>query len=308
MVPGEPVDLCADPVPCEDDTWHVSVRFSRDLFRKGLNPTPVLRQLGRIGVITHLATVADAIPVAAMMDPESCYLGFEICLTGALQKSQIEDAFEFVADDCELRILPPGSQVDDFIRLIELLPEDNSRLGELLLGCGAVTRRELDRLLTIQEAERALDEEPRPIGRIAVDQQAVQPEVVAAALGKQQEVRRRQGQEAMLRVQAAKLDSLIDKVGELVIASAGVGQMAARLRETGLVEAVSGVARLVEDIRDTAMRLRMVEIGETFGRFRRVVHDMSRQLGKDIELVIEGADTELDKSLVEQPALIEVVE
>jgi two-component system chemotaxis sensor kinase CheA len=58
--------------------------------------------------------------------------------------------------------------------------------------------------------------------------------------------------------------------------------------------------RLVEDIRDSALQLRMVQIGETFNRFNRVVRDSSREMGKAIELVITGAETELDKSVVEK--------
>ncbi len=291
----------ADAASAVDDAWHISVRFSADLFRKGLSPTPILRQLATLGELTHVVTIADGLPAAAAMDPESCYLGFELRLRGDIDKAAIDDAFEFAMDDCDLRILPPGSRVQDYVALIDTLPEDNARLGEMLLACGAVTRRELDALLSIQEAERALDEPPRPIGQIAVDEHSVRPEVVDAALNKQREARQRSQQEAQLiRVQSAKLDRLIDKVGELVIASAGVGQIATRLREAGLLEAVSGMARLVEDIRDSAMRLRMVEIGETFGRFRRVVFDVSRQVGKDIELSLAGGETELDKGLVEQ--------
>src|SRR5690606_17791572 len=119
----------------------------------------------------------------------------------------------------------------------------------------------------------------------------------------QQEARQqRTGENQLIRVQSEKLDRLIDRVGELVVASAGVGQNAAMVGEGGLLEAVSAMARLVEDIREDAMRLRMVEIGETFSRFRRVVREISRQLDKDIELSISGGGTELDKNLVEQIA------
>src|SRR5690242_20059839 len=69
---------------------------------------------------------------------------------------------------------------------------------------------------------------------------------------------------------------------------------------SALVEATTSVSRLVEEVRNAALGLRMVAIGATFQRFQRVVRDVSRELGKDIELVIEGADTELDKSMVEK--------
>jgi hypothetical protein len=56
----------------------------------------------------------------------------------------------------------------------------------------------------------------------------------------------------------------------------------------------------VEQIRDSALKLRMVPIGETFTRFNRVVRDLGQELGKDVELVLNGADTELDKSMIEK--------
>lgn len=104
----------------------------------------------------------------------------------------------------------------------------------------------------------------------------------------------------LIRVHADKLDALINLVGELVTTSAGVSLLAARYQDAALLEATSDSARLVEDIRESAMRLRMVEIGETFSRFRRVVRDVAKELGKDITLEITGGDTELDKSVVER--------
>jgi len=104
----------------------------------------------------------------------------------------------------------------------------------------------------------------------------------------------------LIRIHADKLDALINLVGELVTTSAGVSLLAGRHQDSMLMESISDTARLVEDIRESAMRLRMVEIGETFNRFRRVVRDVAKELGKDIALEITGGDTELDKSVVER--------
>ena len=104
----------------------------------------------------------------------------------------------------------------------------------------------------------------------------------------------------LIRVHADKLDALINLVGELVTTSAGVSLLAAKHQDSALTEATSDTARLVEDIRESAMRLRMVEIGETFSRFRRVVRDVAKELGKEISLEITGGETELDKSVVER--------
>ena len=96
---------------------------------------------------------------------------------------------------------------------------------------------------------------------------------------------------------ADKLDQLINLVGELIIAGASVNLIAHRSRVIELSEATSKLATLVEEVRDSALQLRMVRIGATFSRFQRVVHDVSRDLGKDIVLHIDGEDTELDKTV-----------
>ncbi|MBW8365236.1 MAG: chemotaxis protein CheA [Rhizobium sp.] len=283
------------------DTWHISLRFGRDVLKNGMDPLSFIRYLGTLGEIAHLTTLDDALPAAAAMDPECCYLGFEIRLRSEADKARIEGVFEFVRDDCQLHILPPGSRVADYIELIEMLPENNSRLGEILVACGAVTQRELDESLALQACENAREEAPQPLGEILVGRQIVQPELVDAALTKQKEVRLRQTQEArFIRVHADKLDELINLVGELVIAGAGATLLAQRQGNGAMQEASALVSRLVEEIRGGALRLRMVPIGETFSRFQRVVRDVSKELGKDIELVVTGAETELDKSVVEK--------
>ena len=103
-----------------------------------------------------------------------------------------------------------------------------------------------------------------------------------------------------IKVQADKLDLLVNLVGELVIAGATSSVLAARFRDTGVGESLSALNRLIEAIRDSALGLRMVQIGDTFARFRRVVRDFSQQLGKRIELDIRGGETELDKAMVER--------
>jgi two-component system chemotaxis sensor kinase CheA len=283
------------------DVWHISLRFGQDVLKDGMDPLSFIRYLATLGEIRHLTTLTDALPDAAGMDPECCYLGFEISLRSDADKARIESVFEFVRDDCQLRILAPGSRAADFINLITALPEDKSRLGEMLVACGAVTQRELDESLFTQKCESEHQESVQPLGEILVKRQIVQPELVDAALNKQKEVRLRQTQEARyIRVHADKLDELINLVGELVIAGAGATLLAQRQGNGAMQEATALMSRLVDEIRDDALRLRMVPIGETFSRFQRVVRDVSKELGKDIELVITGAETELDKSVVEK--------
>ena len=281
--------------------WHISVRFGRDMFRNGMDPLAFIRYLETLGELEHVFTIEDAIPGPQDYDAESCYLGFEMRLATAASRTTIEEAFSFVRDDCELRLVPPGSRIDAYLALIDALPEAHERIGEILVACGAVTRAELDRALDqqsrITEGERAAE----PIGALLARETGVPERVVEAAAGRQGKAREARAEESrLLRISADKLDGLINLVGELVIAGAGANLLARRARDRPLTEATQTVLRLVEDIRNSALQLRMVQINETFTRFRRVVHDVSRSLGKHIELSISGADTELDKSVVER--------
>lgn len=286
--------------PVDNDTWHISLRFGRDVLQHGMDPAAFIRYLGGLGELVHVEPVGDALPTVEEFDPEACYLGFEIAFRGDVEKKTLEDVFEFVRDDCELRILPPRSQLGAYMQLISELPEDEARLGELLVACGALTTHELERGLSLQS--EGVDARTR-LGELLVEQGAVQPELVEAALHKQRQNRESRSLASQyIRVQADKLDELINLVGELVIASAATELVAAASANTATVEAVAEITRLVEDIRDNSLQLRMVPIGETFQRFNRVVRDTAAELGKDIELQISGADTELDKTVVEKIA------
>jgi two-component system chemotaxis sensor kinase CheA len=186
------------------------------------------------------------------------------------------------------------------------LPEESLRIGEILVKSGALTAEELDAGLRQQRAgqDAPSDDQQRAaasIGSILVEQHVIQPELVEAAAVKQKQVSDKKAADArLIRVHADKLDQLIDLVGELVIAGASANLIAQKSGQTTLVEATSVLSRLVENIRDSALQLRMVQIGDTFNRFHRVVRDVSREIGKDIELVISGGETELDKSVVEK--------
>ncbi|MBI4938037.1 MAG: chemotaxis protein CheA [Nitrosomonadales bacterium] len=288
----------------ESDHWHISLRFGHDVLRNGMDPLAFIRYLDNMGKIIHVVTLPDAMPLAPDMDPESCYLGFEIDFHGdGVDKTTIEGVFEFVRDDCTLRILPPHSRIEEYTRLINELPEDKIHLGELLVNSGSLTRKELDEALHLQQILRAeYSQEAAPkLGDILVEQRVVQPELVDAALGKQKLAKENKAQESkLIRIQADKLDQLINLVGEMVIAGAATSLLAQRTCDPALHEATSTLSRLVEEIRDSALQLRMVQIGETFNRFNRVVRDVSKDLGKDIGLSICGAETELDKSVVEK--------
>lgn len=287
--------------------WHISLRFGEDSLRNGMDPNSFINYLNKLGDIEHIVVIDDAMPTWDDFDPESCYLGFEIQLKANTTKQEIEDVFEFVLDDCAINILPPGALVDQYIKLINELPEDDLRLGEILVACGALTQREIDRAITQQDmcidnitATGAENNTP-PIGEVVVTEKVIKQQVVEAAIEKQQKIKsnKKNAQES-IRVNAEKLESLINLVGEMVIGNANVNINSHRIADLSLFEAQENMSRLVDEVRDTVLSLRMVQIGETFNRYKRVVREVSKDLGKNINLTISGAETELDKTLVDK--------
>ncbi|SIR11616.1 chemotaxis protein CheA [Aeromonas hydrophila] len=279
--------------------WHISLRFGPDVLRNGMDPTSFLRYLGTMGTLCAIETIHSSLPDWEHFDPESCYLGYELDLDTQADKNALSDVFEFVRDNCRITIIPPHSKLAEYIDLINALPEDNEMLGQLLVKTGALTASEL--VLGLQAQHEQPQTDAGKLGEILIAQGAVSEVVVDAALKKQSQNKESKNKEGRyVRVHADKLDDLINLVGELVVASSGANLLAQRSRDSQLQEANSTIAMLVEEIRDGALRLRMVPIGDTFNRFQRVVRDVSHELDKDIALVITGGDTELDKSVVEK--------
>ncbi|AZZ44352.1 chemotaxis protein CheA [Stutzerimonas zhaodongensis] len=284
-----------------DGAWHISLRFHADLLRNGFEPSSFVRFLSRLGDILHLQTISESLPSLAELQPETCYLGLEIALCTPASKGEIEEVFEFIEDFCTLRILPPTSELEDYLQLIRDLPETDAQIGRILVASGLLTERELEEGLALQAAETV--EVKSPLGTVLVNEGIVAPQAVNAALAKQQVAREKRSQEnSQIRVAANKLDELINLVGELVISAAGAQLRARSHGDANCIESTQTVNQHVELIREAALKLRMIEIGDTFNRFQRVVRDVSQQLGKDIRLDIRGADTELDKAVIDKLA------
>jgi two-component system chemotaxis sensor kinase CheA len=108
---------------------------------------------------------------------------------------------------------------------------------------------------------------------------------------------------ATVRVEAARLDTLLHMIGELVVRRSAVEQLAIENGDTRLVAAVGELTRASQSVQDMVMRVRMVPIDTAFARLPRLVRDLSHQLGKEVHLEIEGRDTELDRTAVD--ALVE---
>jgi two-component system chemotaxis sensor kinase CheA len=245
---GSTVAAATAPAANAVAEWNVNVRFGAGVLTSGMDPLGFIRYLQTFCEVVALKVLDDALPPPAQMDPETCYLGFDIDLRTTSSKANIESAFEFVKEDCTLSVTPKGAP------------------------SAAVPQGQRD----------------TPADEPGRKQAAVSGESPAAA--------------ASIRVDAGKLDYLITRIGELIIAAAGANLLARRAGNSELAESTSTLSDLVEQVREGALQLRMVKIGGTFGRFQRTVHDVSRELGKEIRLVVRGEDTELDKTVVEKIA------
>jgi two-component system chemotaxis sensor kinase CheA len=289
--PQEPAEAAPEAATAGPVTWSLQLRFGPDCLRNGMDPLSLLRHLRTIGEIARIAVDDSALPEASDLDPETNYLAFTAELHTEAPKSEIEAVFDFVREDSDIRIAPLDHEA--FASYIEQMPV-RDRLGDVLQESGVVTPGEIDEALRIQR-ERSKSEGPVPIGQVLVEQGMAPPAVVEAALSKQRRTAdSRSSDTQTIRIDAGRLDRLIDLVGELVIAQAGISV------NDHLSEAQGEVTRLIDEVRHSALSLRMVPIGMTLRRFERVVRDVCVDLGKEVHLTITGGDAEMDKALVER--------
>jgi two-component system chemotaxis sensor kinase CheA len=281
------------------------VRFGAETFRNGMDPLTILAYLRGLGTLGDTVCDIDEVPRLDALDAESCHLGIDALLDSEAPREQIEAAFSFVRDDIELALVEIDVHEREAAARIEALP-DSVRLGDILVSAGAISRPRLQQGLQAQ-ASASLQGDALPLGEILQSSSAVGEQVLSAALKKQQKLREsgsatQAEDQRFIRVQADRLDAVMNLLGELVIASAGATALARASRQASQVEANQQIGALVEEIRNSTLQLRMVPIGETFSRFRRVVRDTAAELHKDVTLEIVGGDTELDKSVVERIA------
>lgn len=261
----------------------------------GTNPVALLnelRELGACEVVCHL----DAIPTLDSLVAEYCFFYWDIILTTTRGSEAIKDVFIFVEDDCELSInlIDDGSSAD--------ADPAYKKLGDILVERGDLSPVEMQKILSMQKR----------FGEILVEQGLVPASKVQSALAEQQQVKQvRQERSSVagpaaaeaalsIRVPADRLDHLVNLVGELVTVQAHLTQIAATRNDNDITTVAEEVERLISELRDTTLTMRMLPIGSTFSKFKRLVRDLSAELGKEIDLETSGADTELDKTVIEK--------
>jgi two-component system chemotaxis sensor kinase CheA len=224
--------------------WHISFRPGPDLLRRGANPLLLFRELRQLGTL-QISVNTEGVPSLAELDPQRCYLAWNMVLTTTAELDKIRNVFIFVEDSYELAIEP------------------------------APTQNASDALVPAASTERRAGE-----GRRAQD-----PAVAQAS---------------SIRVAAAKLDQLVDLVGQLVTVQARLVEVAARHEDHDMQAVAEEIESLTTELRETSMGMRTVPLRSTFERFKRLVYDLSRSLHKEVELTCEGGDTELDKTVIDQ--------
>ncbi|MEH3118340.1 MAG: chemotaxis protein CheA [Methylorubrum populi] len=204
----------------------------------------------------------DGVPELEALDPEALAIGWDVTLRGDVPREAIEDVFLFVMEEMTLTL----TALEEGPAVPAEPPPADPGVPPAAAPAPARTPTE----------ERA---EPRK----AEDRS---PDKVSSTI----------------RIQAERLDELMDRVGELVIAQARLSQLAGLRTDAAINAIAEEIERLASGLRDTTMGIRMVPIGSLFGRFRRLVHDLSRDLGKPVAFVTVGEDTELDKTMIERLA------
>lgn len=270
-------------------TYRIRFRPKPYIFQNGTNPILLLDQLRELGECKIIAQ-PDAIPLIHAINPESCYVYWDIILTTKKTLDDIKDIFIFVEDCADIKI--------DMIDLENDLDEDESgyRLGEILVQRGD---------LTPSDVQHALNSQKR-IGEILVEADLVNPAAVESALAEQEFIKtsrkkRRDGVvQSFVRVPSDRLDTLVNLVGELVSVQARLSRKASLKIDAELLSISEEVERLTAELRNNIMNIRMLPIGTTFNMFKRVVRDLSTELGKEAILLTEGGQTELDKTVIDQ--------
>ena len=274
--PGEPGLTQSAPEPAAASGglgWQIHLEFDGDILRNGSNPLDLLDDLRKLGACFVTAQIDD-VPLLDELEPEYCFLKWDITLHGDCDRAAIDDVFMFVMDEIKLDCVP-------------LVGAGEAPLAPVAQPAGY--ELQLD-------AQPDVKPEPQP---------AILPEQSkpAAAAPKRDEQRRADDKGiATVRVQAERLDELMDRVGELVIAQARLSQLASATDDIAIKSIAEEIERLASSLRDTTMGARMVPIGSLFGRFRRLIHDLSRDLGKPVDFVTTGEETELDKTMIERLA------
>jgi two-component system chemotaxis sensor kinase CheA len=242
--------------------YEIELRPAADVIRRGLDPLQVVRDVAALGEVLQVAALTDTLPPLAEMDPESCYLGWRIWLLTTRPRADLDACLEFVAEGGALTV--------------NALPMEDG-------GPGAPSSAATEAPAT-ERAESSAPSPAAPEGRRAASAGAT-------------------AEAASIRVPVEKVDRLVNLVGELVITQSMVAQTVSAFTadKLGMLgEAVAQMDRHARELHERIMAVRMLPIKTLFGRFPRLVRDLTAAAGKEAALEVAGEDTELDKTVIER--------
>ncbi|MBY5362089.1 chemotaxis protein CheA [Rhizobium leguminosarum] len=253
------------------NSWRIRFSLPANSMANGTNPLGLLDELRDLGECTVRANTS-AIPALDELTPTDLHISWDVTLTSEQDRSAIDDVFIFVLDDMELSV-----EEIDGPTAAAVAPADEKAAPAPVAAASAAP------------IPPAAVPEFRPVEAVPAKREA--PAAVSQAKAAEN-----------VRVPAERLDELMDRVGELVIAQSRLSQLASASTDIALRSVSEEIERLSGELRDTMMVLRMVPVATLFSRFRRLVHDLARETGKVIELVTEGESTEVDKTVIERLA------
>ncbi|HAP44330.1 MAG: hypothetical protein A2087_11205 [Spirochaetes bacterium GWD1_61_31] len=275
-------------------TWRIVFTPSRDLYRRGVRPELLVKELRALGQASvHVST--KRLPKFSELDPEDCWLTYIILITSAAPQQQLRDVFifeeglsEVSIDKVDINQIMDGSEV--------------KRLGEILAA----------KSVPLEHIRSALNRQ-EPIGEILVKENHASPELVEEALLEQKHARNvvqkharnavqkvhEESERKSIRINSDKLDVLLNLVGELVTVQAQLSQAVRDSPDRHIHGITDYVKRLASELRATSMELRLVPVDSLFAKFKRLVRDLAHSLGKEIDLQVVGGETEIDKSVID---------
>lgn len=268
---------------------NIALRFKSDILATGQDPIMLIRELADNGETIETIASTEAIPDFYNINPTTCYTWWDVKLKTTRPLSDIQNIFLFVIDENDIVI----EDISDHFKEGVDLSLAEKPIGEILVERGMVKPSDLEDVL----------KEHKTTGEVLVEKGKVPKEVVEKMAFAQSQSRKL-AKAATIRVDTDKLDKLVNLVGEMVISVARMSQLASEVEDDTMSRPLQGASasleRISRELQEQVMRVRMVPVEGTFNRFRRVVRDLSFELGKKIEIRMSGTDTELDKNVIEQ--------
>mgnify|MGYP000207954809 CR=1 FL=1 len=271
-------DTETDP-PAAEGPARLVFRFVGDALGLGAQPEIILDELRALGA-TGIAADLDDVPTLDSLQVDQCLFSWSMDLPATVADSDIEEVFVFAEVDWTLTRATPAS----------------------------ATATEADQATQGHDFDLTDPEIPdtgTPQGHVAAPQAAAPaplPPAAPLAAVPDHPAATQMPQAATIRVPAERLDALMDSVGELVIVEARLTELARLSRDPALMSTAEQITRLAAGLRDATMTMRMVPMRSLVARFRRLVMDLSANLGKPVTFSVLGEDTELDKTVIEKLA------